>query len=146
MSVTYKDNWPFFEKVLGWLRYWKIRKYIFAFRHPVCVDIGCGFNGRFLRSIEKCIGGGGYGFDIRANEATYGRVRIINNSRYGGKLPLKGGKADCVWMLAVLEHLPPESFLIGEAVRVLKKAAILLSQRRRQWQSRCWKFCLIGCM
>lgn len=53
-------------------------------------------------------------------------MRIINNSRYGGKLPLKGGKADCVWMLAVLEHLPPGSFLIGEAVRVLKKGGYFI--------------------
>lgn len=50
MDITYKDDWPFFEKVLGWLRYMKIRKYIFQFHNPVCVDIGCGFNGRFLRS------------------------------------------------------------------------------------------------
>lgn len=57
MDITYKDDWPFFEKVLGWLRYMKIRKYIFQFHNPVCVDIGCRFNGRFLRSIAKRIGG-----------------------------------------------------------------------------------------
>ena len=124
MDITYKDDWPFFEKVLGWLRYMKIRKYIFQFHNPVCVDIGCGFNGRFLRSIAKRIGG--YGFDIRANEARYGNVRVINNSRYGGKLPVKKGKADCVFLLAVLEHLPPGSILIDEAVRVLKKGGYLI--------------------
>ena len=32
-------------------------------------------------------------------------MRVINNSRYGGKLPVKKGKADCVFLLAVLEHL-----------------------------------------
>lgn len=28
MKQKYKDNWPFFEKLLGYLRYLKIRKYI----------------------------------------------------------------------------------------------------------------------
>lgn len=72
MSVTYEDNWPFFEKVLGWMRYQKIRKYIFAFRHPVCVDIGCGFNGRFLRSIAKHIGGGMGLISVQMRQSTAG--------------------------------------------------------------------------
>lgn len=123
--ADYEDNWPVFEKLLGWMRYLKIRKYIFVVSNPICVDIGCGFNGRFLRNIQKQIGGG-YGFDIRANEATYGNIRIINNSRYDGKLPLKDDKADCVFMLAVLEHLPVHTFLVEEAVRVLKKGGRLI--------------------
>ncbi len=58
MKQKYKDNWPFFEKLLGYLRYLKIRKYIPAAQEAVCVDIGCGFSGRFLRSIANRIGGG----------------------------------------------------------------------------------------
>lgn len=84
------------------------------------MDIGCGFNGRFLRSIADDIKRG-YGFDIRANEAVYGNVKIINNSRFNGRIPIKDQKADCVLMLAVLEHLPMDNCLIDEAVRVLKK-------------------------
>ncbi len=56
--ADYEDNWPVFEKLLGWMRYLKIRKYIFVVSNPICVDIGCGFNGRFLRNIQKQIGGG----------------------------------------------------------------------------------------
>lgn len=119
MDSKYEDNWPIFEKVLGHLRYLKIRKYIFTAEKPVCVDIGCGFDGRFLRKISRYIGRG-YGFDIRANEAQYGNIKIINNRRYDGKLPIGDRKADCVFMLAVLEHLPEDSFLLQEAVRVLK--------------------------
>ncbi len=125
MKQKYKDNWPFFEKLLGYLRYLKIRKYIPAAQEAVCVDIGCGFSGRFLRSIANRIGGGD-GFDIRANEARYGKIRIVNNSRYHGKLPLKDGKADCVFMLAVLEHLPENTCLLDEAVRVLKRGGVLI--------------------
>lgn len=120
MNQQFKDDWPFFEKILASLRYLKIRKYIDSVSHPICVDIGCGFHGGFLRRIENRIGGG-YGFDIRANEAKYGKVRIINNSKYHGRVPLKNEKADCVFMLAVLEHLPVDTPLLSEAVRVLKR-------------------------
>ncbi len=122
--MRYEDNWPFFEKLLSYLRYLKIRKYIPG-NKAVCVDIGCGFNGRFLRSIADRIGGG-YGFDIRANEAKYGNIQIMNNSRSFGKLPLTDETADCVFMLAVLEHLPKNTFLLKEAVRVLKRGGIFI--------------------
>lgn len=125
MEALYEDNWPFFERFLGWLRYMKIRKYIFKLPNPVCVDIGCGFDGRFLRSISRHIGRG-YGFDLKANKAKYGNVKIINNSRYDGRLPIKDYKADCVFMLAVLEHLPINTILIDEAVRILKKGGYLI--------------------
>ncbi|MDE7313433.1 MAG: class I SAM-dependent methyltransferase [Eubacterium sp.] len=124
-NLEFKDNWPFFERFLAGLRYLKIRKYIFSVQNPVCVDIGCGFDGRFLRSIAKHIGRG-YGFDIRANERTYRNIRIINNSRFYGKLPLKDSKADCVFMLAVLEHLPMDTPLLSEAVRVLKRGGYFI--------------------
>ena len=120
MNQQFKDDWPFFEKILASLRYLKIRKYIDSVSHPICVDIGCGFHGGFLRRIENRIGGG-YGFDIRANEAKYGKIRIINNSKYHGRVPLKNEKADYVFMLAVLEHLPVDTPLLSEAVRVLKR-------------------------
>lgn len=58
MLSKFNDDWPLFEKCLAYLRYLKIRKYIFRISKPVCVDIGCGFNGRFLRSIANFIGGG----------------------------------------------------------------------------------------
>lgn len=125
MGSQYNDDWPLFEKCLAYLRYLKIRRYIFKISKPICVDIGCGFNGRFLRSIANYIGEG-YGFDIRANEAKYGNIHIINNSKYDGKLPIKNDKVDCVFMLAVLEHLPVNTFLFDEAVRVLKKGGYFI--------------------
>lgn len=103
----------------------KIRKYIYKQPKPVCVDIGCGFDGRFLRNISRYIKAG-YGFDLRANEAKCRNISIINNSRYDGRIPIKDDKADCVFMLAVLEHIPINMSLLDEAVRILKKADALL--------------------
>lgn len=114
------DNWPWFEKILGYLRYLKIKKYIFCKHKPVCADIGCGCQGRFLRLISKYIKKG-YGFDIRANDCRYGNVLIVNNEKYKGLLPMKDERADVVFMLAVLEHLPYGTFLVKEGLRILNQ-------------------------
>ena len=126
MRKKYEDEWPLFEKFLGYLRYLKIAKYIWVGdRKPVWVDIGCGYDGRFLRSISKRIHKG-YGFDIRANEKDYGNVRIVNNRRFNGDLPLKSAVVDRVSLLAVLEHLPFDTMLVTEAARVLKPGGLLI--------------------
>ena len=84
----YDDNWPLFEKILGYLRYLTVRKYITDEGKPVCADIGCGFNGRFLFSIADKIERG-YGIDIRANEVQKGNITLINNSHVGGGYPIR---------------------------------------------------------
>ena len=124
-KAEFEDKWPLFEKFLGWLRYIKIREYIHMSPKPVCVDIGCGFNGRFLRSISKQIKRG-YGIDIRANDAVYGNVRIVNNSKVGGYIPIADGKVDRVFMLAVLEHLDADCPLVEEGARILKKGGLFV--------------------
>lgn len=123
-SIKYKDNWPLFEKILGYIRYLMIKKYIG--KDSVCADIGCGFNGRFLRSVSSKIKYG-YGFDMRANEGIYGNIEVINNSEFKGRIPLKDSSVDRVFMLAVLEHLDETAVhqLIGESVRILKSGGYL---------------------
>ncbi len=121
----FKDNWPWFEVLLAYLRYQVIKPYIIMKPKPVCVDIGCGFYGRFLKSISDKIERG-YGFDIRGNDEEYRNVRIINNSKFDGNIPLKDGVVDCVFMLAILEHLPMDSELLDEGIRVLKKGGIII--------------------
>ncbi|MGN0324934.1 MAG: class I SAM-dependent methyltransferase [Lachnospiraceae bacterium] len=124
-SPDFDDNWPLFEKVLAYLRYLQIRKYIVGEPKYKCVDIGCGFNGRFLFSIAdriKC----GYGFDLRANEIEKGNIKLVNNSKFDGKIPLKDETVDRVFMLAVLEHLPVENGLVKESIRILKKDGLLV--------------------
>lgn len=124
-EVRYEDNWPWFEKMLAYFRYSKINKYLKGWK-PRCVDIGCGFNGRFLRSISAKIESG-YGVDLRANDATYGNVQVINNESLGGKLPLTDGSIDIVFMLAVMEHLDDCSLLIAEGARVLESGGLFIA-------------------
>lgn len=123
----FEDNWPLFEKFLGYLRYLKIRKYIKKEPKPVCVDIGCGFNGRFLVSISKHIKKG-YGFDLQANEQIIRNVKIVNNTKFNGKIPLKNATVDRVFMLAVIEHLDMKTAqdMVNESARVLNKDGLLV--------------------
>lgn len=121
----YEDNWPLFEKFLGYLRYLKIKKYIQEMDKPVCADIGCGFNGRFLFSIADKIGYG-YGFDLRANNRKSGNIEIINNQALDGRLPLEEGTVDRVFLLAVLEHLDETAVIIDESFRVLKSGGKII--------------------
>ena len=121
----FEDNWPLFEKVLGYYRYLKIRRYIVSQPKAVCVDIGCGFWGRFLKSISGKIQYG-FGFDIRGNDEKYKNIRLINNSRFDGRIPLKDKCVDRVFMLAVLEHLPMDSELLTEGIRVLKPGGVIV--------------------
>lgn len=124
-KAIYEDNWPLFEKTLGYLRYLKIKKYLKEIDEPICADIGCGFNGRFLFSISDKIGYG-YGFDLRANSMKSGNVEIINNQEFGGRLPLEDCSVDRVFLLAVLEHLDEASLIIDESFRILKKGGKLI--------------------
>lgn len=116
----YVDNWPLFEKLLGCYRYVKIMKYVKETKDPVCVDIGCGFNGRFLLSISDKIEKG-IGFDLRANSIKRGNVEIVNNSKFNGDIPLKDATVDRTFLLAVVEHLDNTDQIISESVRILKK-------------------------
>ena len=124
-NSKFEDEWSILEKCLGYLRYVQIRPYVISAPKPVCVDIGCGFYGDFLKSISSRIKMG-YGFDIRGHNERYGNVRIINNSSFNGRIPLRDNSADRVFMLAVLEHLPMDNKLLEEGIRVLKPGGLLI--------------------
>lgn len=118
----YKDDWPLFEKMLGLLRYGKIKKYVM--RDGVHCDIGCGYHGAFLKSISKQIGYG-YGFDWKVTPGREGNIELINNRGIEG-IPLEDESCDRVFMLAVLEHLEDAEAMVRECHRILKKGGILV--------------------
>lgn len=118
----YKDDWPLFEKMLGSLRYGKIKKYVM--RDGVHCDIGCGYHGAFLKSISKQIGYG-YGFDWKVTPGREGNIELINNRGIEG-IPLEDESCDRVFMLAVLEHLEDAEAMVRECHRILKKGGILV--------------------
>lgn len=118
----YQDDWPLFEKMLGSLRYGKIKKYVMP--DGVHCDIGCGYHGAFLKSISKKIRYG-YGFDWKVTPDQLGNIELMNNRGIDG-IPLGDGSCDRVFMLAVLEHLEDAEAMVKECHRILKKGGILV--------------------
>ncbi|MDE6712827.1 MAG: class I SAM-dependent methyltransferase [Lachnospiraceae bacterium] len=118
----YKDDWPLFEKMLGTMRYGKIKKYVM--QDGVHCDIGCGYHGTFLKSISKQIKYG-YGFDWKVTPGQEGNIELINNRGIDG-IPLDDQSCDRVFMLAVLEHLEDAEAMVTECHRILKKGGILV--------------------
>lgn len=110
------------EPFLRYLRIKKISKYIQ--NNPVLVDLGCGKNYILLDFIKNKIKQG-IGLDLNANYLKKGNL-IIKKANLNLNLPLKNNFADCVTLLAVLEHLDNPLNILKESRRILRTNGILL--------------------
>jgi ubiquinone/menaquinone biosynthesis C-methylase UbiE len=119
----FENREPFFEKILSSLRFGKIIQYIPS--NARILDLGCGYNGKLLQTIEKSISSG-VGMDISVNpESKNTKIELIShNLNY--PLPFSENEFDVVTSLANLEHLDDPSYALQEIFRVLKPGGILL--------------------
>lgn len=108
---------PAFRK----LRIRRVKKYLG--KGLVLCDIGCG-NGTFLRTMAPYVSWA-YGFDKKAIESESGNVTIKKMQLADG-IPLESGSADCVTMMAVLEHLEAAHDTLGECHRIIKPGGLIL--------------------
>lgn len=102
------DKSVFLEPLLRLLRIRKVKKYIpYGAR---LLDLGCGFDGNFLRSIKNHISLG-VGVDKKIECKSSDNLFFIKSSF--DDLDLIGQRSfDCVTLLAVIEHLDnPEEFI-----------------------------------
>lgn len=110
------------EPIFRRLRIQKIKKYIA--RDAVICDIGCGFDGKFLKLIHSRIKKG-IGLDKKANNFKDSKIELKNITILD-KLDLPTNKFDIVTLLAVLEHLYFPEKILKESYRILKKNGIIL--------------------
>ncbi len=113
---------PFLEKFLCKMRFRKI-----AHRIPPkteILDLGCGFNANFLRTIESKISYG-VGIDISVNNNINGSKLKLLAHDLNRQLPMPESSFDIVTSLANLEHLNNPENVFKEIFRILKVGGFL---------------------
>lgn len=106
------------------LRRWRIQRVLpFIRQVPDChlLDIGCGWEARFLQEVAPYISKG-VGIDPKAPHLPPGGSPelVTTRERLDKELPFETASFDVVTMLAVLEHLSQAEAIVGEVWRVLK--------------------------
>ena len=112
----------FLDKIFHRLRFKKILKYIP--KDSVVLDIGCGREADFLRSIFPLIKKG-IGLDEKVENYKDPKLEL-KKFRIQKELPLQGESCDVVAMMAVLEHLSFPQEVLNECFRCLKKEGKLI--------------------
>jgi len=109
-----------FEKFLSIMRAREAER--FVPEGGVVVDFGCGYDALFLRRIAGRVRKGvGIDRDVPKGEGNLSFIR----AGLGPGLPVKGGSADMVVMLAVVEHLDDPLAVLGEARRILRRGGLI---------------------
>ena len=99
------------------MRIRRVLPHIRAHQNCRLLDVGCGWDARFLRSVEPYIEDG-VGIDFKAPKIKEGKIRT-ERLMLTDSLPFQDASFDIVTMLAVLEHLDHPEALLHEIWRVL---------------------------
>lgn len=112
----------FLEPLLRRMRMSKILPVIKKFPTCTLLDIGCGWEAKFLLDAEPYIFQG-VGVDFKAPEINTGKVTTLR-LHLSERLPFSDSSFDVVTMLAVLEHLDSPENIVQEIRRVLRPGGI----------------------
>lgn len=111
------SDWNWFDKAIAQMRYGVIKQFIP--KGGVAADIGCGQDAAFLKYCSQFIVQG-YGFDFKIKNSKINNLKLRNNAE-SERLELNDECCDCVFMIAVLEHLERPESMLEEIHRALKK-------------------------
>ena len=116
-------KWSVFDKLIAALRFNNVKNKVP--RNSILCDLGCGFNGDFLKAMAPVIIKG-YGFDRKVINVTIDNIILhsVNNLENG--IPAEDESVDCVTMLAMLEHLDQPDKILQEGSRILKQGGMFI--------------------
>jgi 2-polyprenyl-3-methyl-5-hydroxy-6-metoxy-1,4-benzoquinol methylase len=105
---------------------WRINKVLPSIPEGgLLVDIGCDTPPRLINQVKhnmkRCVG-----IDVVTKNISFENVEI-RQMKIDKKIDLPTKSADCITMLAVLEHLKNPQEVISECFRILKPGGILLT-------------------
>ena len=114
------------EPILRNFRIKRILPYLHKYKNCNLLDIGCGWNAKFLCDISLYISyGTGIDFKAPPQSALPPNIKTISSPLFK-ELPFESNSFDVVTMMAVLEHLEYPTELLAETRRVLKPGGIFL--------------------
>lgn len=111
------------EPLLRFMRIKKIRPLLAQSPNCILLDIGCGWEARFLKDVEPLIARG-IGIDPKAPDIQHPKISTIT-CHLEDSLPFNDSTFDVVTMLAVLEHLDHAKAVTAEIHRVLRPGGFL---------------------
>lgn len=108
---------PFLEPILRSFRVRRVLPYVRRHDHCHLLDIGCGWEARFLKAVEPHISKG-VGVDFKAPNISTQKIQT-QSVTLEDSLPFADESFNVVSMLAVLEHLDQPEAILREIHRVL---------------------------
>ena len=108
---------PILEPILRYMRIKKVLPVIMNIKKPILLDIGCGWEAKFLKNIEPYVEEA-IGIDFKAPNLNTKKIKTIKQT-ITDKLPFDDSRFNIVTMLAVLEHIEQPLLMAKEINRIL---------------------------
>jgi 2-polyprenyl-3-methyl-5-hydroxy-6-metoxy-1,4-benzoquinol methylase len=112
------------EPMLRRMRLRHVLPYLQHYRNCKLLDIGCGWEGKLLKTVEPYISYG-VGLDYKAPEIKSDKLEF-KSINLSDKLPFDDNSFDFITMLAVMEHLENDEAILAECCRILRPAGGIL--------------------